>query len=141
MRKFLTMIGAMFTSTFVMAQDSVQQAIDSLCDTSVSLLDTASVSIADLADKGIADSDFFFPILYVLGVNILAFYSAKIPYLNKISDTETRTLVTGIVLGVAFSLSFPISILQLFLAYAVSTGVVYDWIMKKILKLESVKTA
>lgn len=148
MRKLLVMISAMISSTIVMAHDSIRQSIDSLSDTVApivdtlgSLSDTVGLTSLELADNGITDSDFFFPVLFILAVNIAAFYSAKIPYLNKIVDTKTRTLTTGVVLAVVFSLSFPISILQLVLAYAVSSGIVYDLIMKKLLKVESVKVA
>ncbi len=113
--------------------DSLPILTDSLFDTTAELLDTTITTVSDLSDSGITDSDFFVPILYILSLNFAALISTKIPFLNKITDTKLRTIATAVLLGLFFSLSFQVSILQLALAYGVATGIVYDFIIKKVI--------
>ena len=143
-------IMAAFCAVMLMAQDSLTDSSTlELSDSSAVIVPADSSSLAvlnsihtlSLQDTGISDGDFLYPMLYVLAVSFLGFFSAKIPYLNTIKDTKIRTLFGAIGLGIIFSLSFGVSILQLALAYGVASGIIYDLLIKKLAGLSSFKTS
>lgn len=141
LKKLVLSLIAVLTCGIVMSQDTAAFIKDSgvlLQDTIVTQV-VDSVEVVWLQDTGIADDNFMYPMLYILAVSILGFYSAKIPYLNKITDTKMRSVFGAAGLGVVFSLAFGVSILQLAIAYGVASGIVYDLIIKKLGGLESFK--
>ena len=130
-------IMAAFCAVMLMAQDSLTDS------STLELSDSSAVIVpADSSSLAVLNSIHTLSLqLYVLAVSFLGFFSAKIPYLNTIKDTKIRTLFGAIGLGIIFSLSFGVSILQLALAYGVASGIIYDLLIKKLAGLSSFKTS